>query len=491
MYIKDGRSVDKFLEDYTKVHAIFLNWRLFGDSGLMDVQDGNYSVISRFNHCDSQLHDLGKNIINLGMCRNAVIFNNPHILQYTRKPLRECKAVDPGISRFTSYGTIKNNIIDEKAELYHFRNKTWGEMMRRKYMTDDAFHESSKCDFRQNIVSIRKMFDEHNKNSVENNNLKLAMGMSIACDKPSMKVVVFGSTGMLGSEVVERFERTFDVIAPLRGEVDITNRKSLERYIKSLGHVDVIVNCTAKTDTTRIQNDLEYRNEAYLVNCIAVENLANVSNRNGIKFIHVSTDYVLSEHSSDGKNGNNREFPLNLYGYQKLLGEKASMVECEANKVLVARVGWLYGTRGNKSFVHKVIRNLVSSKKTGTDMKMVDDQFSTPTSVAFVANELVHCILHGISGIVSLSPYGTASRRDYALKIRDEVSKLEGMSGLGTVEISPCKTDQNAFPYPLKSELCKSDSWLFNNIEWKSDMEEYFSEHKDEFLSFCKQLEED
>ena len=170
-YMRDSRNVCEFIGQFEHIPAVFVNWRLFGDNGLKKV-DGDYSVINRFTKSDDKLHPLGKQILNLKATRGKVIFYNPHILQYKDPPTREFRSQDPSGKLRCTCGCIHNNTESESCEVYHFRNKTWEENVMRKYNTDDAFHEADQCDFRRNMTAVKRQFDEHNKNIVDNFNLK-------------------------------------------------------------------------------------------------------------------------------------------------------------------------------------------------------------------------------------------------------------------------------------------------------------------------------
>lgn len=143
---------------------------MFGDNGLLSVKNNDYSVIRRFTKCDDKLFPLGKNIINLKLTGNSVIFNNPHILQPRNKHI-EFKSADPALTTKCVCGCIHGNLADEPCEIYHFRDKTWEENIKRKFNTDDAYHDANKCDFRRNMVAIKREFDKHNTNVLDNYNL--------------------------------------------------------------------------------------------------------------------------------------------------------------------------------------------------------------------------------------------------------------------------------------------------------------------------------
>lgn len=144
LYIKNGKDINSFLNDYDDVSSLFINWRLFGDNGLSSVTNGNYSVLNRFTKCAQDLHPLGKIILNTSKTGNSVIFHNPHILVYKDKPTTEFKSISPSRKRIVQCGTISNNKNSEPCELYHYRNKTWEELVKRRYNIQDPASGLSK-----------------------------------------------------------------------------------------------------------------------------------------------------------------------------------------------------------------------------------------------------------------------------------------------------------------------------------------------------------
>ena len=79
------------------------------------------------------------------------------------------------------------------------------------------------------------------------------------------------------------------------------------------------------------------------------------------------------------------EFPRNMYGIHKLLGEK--MIEAEFGKhskdFMILRTSWLYGN-SSRSFPIKFLKNCMNSKADENGkrtVKVVDDCVGRPTSV--------------------------------------------------------------------------------------------------------------
>jgi hypothetical protein len=48
LVLKKHNNIKKFISDYSSYPSISVNWVLFGDNGLTQVEDNNYSVINRF-----------------------------------------------------------------------------------------------------------------------------------------------------------------------------------------------------------------------------------------------------------------------------------------------------------------------------------------------------------------------------------------------------------------------------------------------------------
>jgi dTDP-4-dehydrorhamnose reductase len=130
------------------------------------------------------------------------------------------------------------------------------------------------------------------------------------------------------------------------------------------------------TDTKKIETDIAYRNRAYDVNALSLKHIAKTCAFNKIKLIHISTDYVFSQFSTadplpynctfssvDAFTEFSHEFPVNIYGMQKLIGEKFIKEGMKKEQYAILRTSWLYGTHNCKSFVHKFLKNFMAKKK--------------------------------------------------------------------------------------------------------------------------------
>ncbi|OHB52563.1 MAG: dTDP-4-dehydrorhamnose reductase [Planctomycetes bacterium GWF2_41_51] len=270
------------------------------------------------------------------------------------------------------------------------------------------------------------------------------------------KIVLLGAKGMLGSEVrslyAEENLKTFDL-----PEFDITDFAQLQ---KAVDNANVIINCAAFTDVEKAESQYDL---AYKVNAEAVENLAKIAAEKNIYVIHISTDFVFDGKKDSPYEETDTPRPINAYGRSKLEGELLLM-ENHQNCGII-RVQWTYGKNGN-NFISK----LISLSKQRDSLKVVDDQFGSPTWTQEAA-KVIHIFAENKHrGLFHYAAAEYASRYEVA---KFAFGKLE----LKT-EIIPCKSDEfkSAAARPANSRFCcdKIQSLLDKPIEmWQKPLERF------------------
>ena len=115
-------------------------------------------------------------------------------------------------------------------------------------------------------------------------------------------VLVFGGSGMLGSEIVGRFEAAGGASGRNPAWIvrwtnrDIANYRNVDEAVGG-AKPDVVVNCAGLTNVDRCEVDQAL---AYAVNAGGPSNLARACRIHGVPlFVHVSTDYVFSDGPGD------------------------------------------------------------------------------------------------------------------------------------------------------------------------------------------------
>jgi dTDP-4-dehydrorhamnose reductase len=132
-----------------------------------------------------------------------------------------------------------------------------------------------------------------------------------------MKIILFGSSGMLGNYVYKVLSKKYNVICVNRKEFDIEtcDWNKLNGLMNILENDDVIVNC-AGIIPQRKPNSRSY----IKVNTLFPHKLEEISKIHKCKFIHITTDCVFA-----GKKGNHIETDQHdseeLYGITKSIGE--------------------------------------------------------------------------------------------------------------------------------------------------------------------------
>ena len=252
--------------------------------------------------------------------------------------------------------------------------------------------------------------------------------------KRKYNIAIFGADGMLGYDVVKYLNgmqlqknSCVGVVTAFSRDVDISKYSCLSNALS--GHkycdrikYDIAVNCVAMTDVNKIETDKEYRDKAYKANVIGPTKLAMICKSLKMKLVHISTDYVYSEKSAQDwmwpvehnnytemhafQKNNSIEWPVNIYGMQKLLAEQSIQQIMPRRQYAILRTSWLYGMHNNKSFVHKFLKNFFLWKKerdAGLSSQefftLPHDQVSVPTLTSELA-QIIYCTidnkLHGV-----------------------------------------------------------------------------------------------
>jgi len=234
-----------------------------------------------------------------------------------------------------------------------------------------------------------------------------------------VKILVTGANGLLGQKLVQLIgSGTDELIATSKGsdrnlpgdhlyiQLDITDATQVDPVI-SAHRPDVIINTAGMTNVDQCETDKE---ACWALNVEAVSHLVNACKKYRIKLLHLSTDFIF-----DGSSGPYDEeaepSPLSYYGESKLAGE--NIVRARNINWAIARTVLVYGSV-NEMSRSNIVLWVKSSLEAGKQLKIVDDQWRTPT----LAEDLARgCYLiaqknaqgiFNISGGDMLTPYGLA-----------------------------------------------------------------------------------
>ena len=258
-------------------------------------------------------------------------------------------------------------------------------------------------------------------------------------------VLILGSQGMLGSDLVEFFQFSdFLVLAPSSSELDITDKEQIIKFFRTYSPTWVI-NCVAKHDLIECDKNIK---QAQIINRDSVANLAQISAMYDAYLIHISTDYVF-----DGLKGSpyveeDVANPVNVYGKTKLEGE---ILSAQINpKTCIVRVAALFGrniSRDKKSysFVDRMSSKLLAGEKVVVN----DQQIISPTSTKEVAIQLKRLLLDKPEGIFHCVNNGFTSW----FKLTTEIAKILNVPNNRIMAFENEFQASNEIARPLNSSL--------------------------------------
>lgn len=236
-----------------------------------------------------------------------------------------------------------------------------------------------------------------------------------------VRVLVTGSTGLIGREVVLAglksgqtvyagwHERKPEFGTPV--QLDITNVDSIRRALET--DPDVVIHLAALTDVDGCELD---EASAYKLNCLATERLATEADGRGIHFIFVSTDYVF-----DGNKGlyceDDSPSPVNRYGWSKLRGEEA--VRTKSRNWCIVRTSTPYGLHPFRSSFAVFLAEKLTALE---EVSVVSDQFTSPTYTVDLAYALLDVAKRKITGMLHVSGSVRCSRLDFAISLAKQLS---------------------------------------------------------------------
>lgn len=242
-------------------------------------------------------------------------------------------------------------------------------------------------------------------------------------EKTKKTILITGSEGMLGADLVKYLETKYKVIPRTHQDCDIRDSKKVlalfQRYRPWLA-----IHSAGFTDVDGCEKDSQL---AFSVNTQGTAIVARAARLTDTILIYISSDYVFSGKKKTPYNEKDRVYPLNVYGRSKLEGEK--FVRKLLKRHIIIRTSWLFG-KSRKNFIDNVLAWATEKKET----RIISDKYACPTytlDLAKAIGRLIRLIdknhktkkLYGIYNIVNS---GYCSWLGYARFIL-KTAKLNGV----------------------------------------------------------------
>lgn len=230
-----------------------------------------------------------------------------------------------------------------------------------------------------------------------------------------MTVLVFGGNGQVGQELLRALRGVDEVVAATRSGrlpdgciCEMADLAEPEFLVALLDRIcpDVVINAAAYTAVDGAEREPE---AAFATNAQAPGVIARWCASHGVPMVHYSTDYVFDGQGRAPYREGDATAPLGVYGTSKRDGEEA--VRAAGGRHLIFRTAWVYASHGDN-----FLRTMLQVGAERDVLRVVADQFGTPTSAALIAQVTVKALQHPgrLSGTWHLTASGQTSWHGFA-----------------------------------------------------------------------------
>jgi dTDP-4-dehydrorhamnose reductase len=246
-----------------------------------------------------------------------------------------------------------------------------------------------------------------------------------------MKIVIIGSTGQLGTDLLKAFAQNHEVKGLTHTDIEVADYESC--LILNKHKPDVIVNTAAFHNTDQCEKEAQ---KTFCVNSLGARNTSLISKQLNATIVYISSDYVFAGQKKEPYTENDTPFPVNTYGISKLAAEHFTRLNPKHYTVRIASVFGIAGASGKGG---NFVETMIKKAKNNEPISVVDDMWMSPTYTKDTAYTLKTIIESKLPfGVYHATNKGYCSWYEFA----EEIFKITGL----TPDIKPIKTDPNYGP---------------------------------------------
>lgn len=195
-----------------------------------------------------------------------------------------------------------------------------------------------------------------------------------------MRILLTGANGQVGRCIKQQKSEHWEMIAADSNTLDITSAAAVNNMVQNF-EPDVIINAAGYTNLEAAEC---HKEQVFAVNAEGPRILAETAARAGIRFIHISSDYVFDGQKRMPYTENDYANPLSTYAKSKLAGE---LLALSANPdSIIVRSSWVFSEFDNhcNNFVKRVLLQAASG-----EVKTPADKIGCPTYAGDLARIMV------------------------------------------------------------------------------------------------------
>ena len=282
-------------------------------------------------------------------------------------------------------------------------------------------NEGSTC----NSLSSSCLRGESELSGLEMTGLQRGSETGMAGMEVYRSIIITGGKGMLAHALISALkQRGLSAVAVDRDECDITQADQVDRLFKA-HRPTLLLNCAAHTGVDVAEDEPA---KAHSINADGPATIARACGIYGTKLIHYSTDFVFDGSLNRPYRPDDQPNPLSVYGQSKLAGE-ANIKLIGPSSWLIIRTSWLFGDNGNC-----FPQTMVKMARLGKTLRVVDDQFGSPTYTCDLAEATFRLIDAGGSGLLHVTNSGVTSWHQFAMASLSEFGVTADLSPVSTAK---------------------------------------------------------
>lgn len=281
-------------------------------------------------------------------------------------------------------------------------------------------------------------------------------------------VVIIGSNGQLGSDLVKIFQKSeWKVNSLTHSDIQVEDLDSVQKSLTQC-EADWIINTAAYHKVDDCEKNPE---KSWLVNAQGPQNVAQVALALNSKAVFISTDFVFSGEIpiESAYQEDDVVSPINVYGHSKAAGEIATLATDSNN--IVVRISSVFGSQGSYGKGGNFVETILEKARNGVPLNVVNDIHMSPTYTSDVSEIILKAMDLNYSGILHGANSGSVTWFEFAR----EILKLSGSK----IQLSESQTNWESTPKrPKNSALSaeKSIAILGARHSWQDGLSRYLKQ---------------
>jgi len=229
-----------------------------------------------------------------------------------------------------------------------------------------------------------------------------------------MKVLLLGSTGMLGQAIFNKLkENQINVLTIARSNsqyhVDLAIEPEKIREIIQLEKPDIVINSSALINLRECEDD---PGKAYMINARVPGVIAEICKNTGAFFVQISTDHYYLGDGESTHSENDQVFLMNEYARTKYAGEIFALTYKNSLVIRTNIVGFR-NIKNNQTFVEWVIHSLENEQM----ISGFEDFYTSSIDVYHFTDILMELIKKKVTGLINVASKDVLSKYHFIYKL--------------------------------------------------------------------------